>query len=873
MAPNASKLGLFCLDINITPERLLSGDLPKLASVTNGVVIELCVFVRTKKMCNNPVGDWLQAMGIEHSEMNTCVWNLYEHRQTLLRSKKAIEVTELLKNCFDPNKWCPAEQSPLDTAFVEVEDKQAVVKDLAKEANFLQYEITKNSAVLQNITQQKENFRKRKQEEGEQFDKELSQRKGHYAPRNMDRREKRAKDTLESVKEDRDRLEQEVLALRQSSQELTTANQALLAQQQIKETIIVDLKKEKHNLQKQRSNAALRPKDCKDCISKSNSIYVLERELEKFHHDSAPKKKVDLVVNNRIPEDVKMTIIELIPKDVATGQICSVIEVVARNIFDTDCSVHPSRTAVQNIADTGQVLAKTFIAEKAEESESVGFKKDGTNKRNTKILTSVLALDRHEFTTGFTAVASETGEAIKDDIAERLSELGSVLNNEDFKVDTLKKLVFLMNDRASNEKKSNRLIKEWVTATLASSNEQPHTIQEYFCMAHVLLAFHAYSLKEIKKLNDIGLLLCYTEYKNPIERFMKYAADMFAPVGDHRGLKNVWLEDCRQRGVSGEVSNYKDNRFNGLFSVACQIFHHHPDMIRVLEDHKNFNARQKYVLGLLSNSSFLLLLKVLGIFYCKITKPYWNIVTGGKYSYWSLKPVVRELAVVLKDWVKTPAKIFVTSVSHFHEQQDGYEQTVMTLPDGDNSTLLSIIQAVALGVSTAIEAQCPDLLNDGDDQPPPMPVFASSTATNLSVERVFGVLDSSMNRRPNASLHHHTTVVNLKETCKVGMPSWFKAKPRAFTSSFWKRSGSQARKLRRQHRASDQLCMTEVHKMSQSKGVKAREAAAKRVPSLPCAAEPLSKDTWVVVAYPSNWYTGKQIINVLFKCSRYRKLG
>ena len=384
MAPNASKLGLFCLDINITPERLLSGDLPKLASVTNGVVIELCVFVRTKKMCNNPVGDWLQAMGIEHSEMNTCVWNLYEHRQTLLRSKKAIEVTELLKNCFDPNKWCPAEQSPLDTAFVEVEDKQAVVKDLAKEANFLQYEITKNSAVLQNITQQKENFRKRKQEEGEQFDKELSQRKGHYAPRNMDRREKRAKDTLESVKEDRDRLEQEVLALRQSSQELTTANQALLAQQQIKETIIVDLKKEKHNLQKQRSNAALRPKDCKDCISKSNSIYVLERELEKFHHDSAPKKKVDLVVNNRIPEDVKMTIIELIPKDVATGQICSVIEVVARNIFDTDCSVHPSRTAVQNIADTGQVLAKTFIAEKAEESESVGFKKDGTNKKNTE---------------------------------------------------------------------------------------------------------------------------------------------------------------------------------------------------------------------------------------------------------------------------------------------------------------------------------------------------------------------------------------------------------------------------------------------------------------------------------------------------------
>ena len=52
---------------------------------------------------------------------------------------------------------------------------------------------------------------------------------------------------------------------------------------------------------------------------------------------------------------------------------------------------------------------------------------------------------------------------------------------------------------------SSRCDQDWWSATLASSNEQLHTIQEYFCMPHVLLAFHAYSLKEIKTLIDIGL--------------------------------------------------------------------------------------------------------------------------------------------------------------------------------------------------------------------------------------------------------------------------------------------------------------------------------------------------------------------------------
>ena len=101
---SARNLGQYCLNVNITPERLLSSDLPKLDGVTNGVVNELCAFVNIKRLQKVSVGHWLQAIGIEHPEIDTCVWNLYDHKQDLRNYKKGKQLLALNESRFDPNE-------------------------------------------------------------------------------------------------------------------------------------------------------------------------------------------------------------------------------------------------------------------------------------------------------------------------------------------------------------------------------------------------------------------------------------------------------------------------------------------------------------------------------------------------------------------------------------------------------------------------------------------------------------------------------------------------------------------------------------------------------------------------------------------------
>ncbi|GFO37833.1 hypothetical protein PoB_006433800 [Plakobranchus ocellatus] len=167
------------------------------------------------------------------------------------------------------------------------------------------------------------------------------------------------------------------------------------------------------------------------------------------------------------------------------------------------------------------------------ENDSLGIAKDGTTRRKVKTQeTYVLLSNGKHYSLGFSSLASETGEAIKNDVEAKLDELAAVAGESDFKAKALQKLAFLISDRAANEKKSNKIIKEW--SSLILQTPQPHQVKEYFCMAHVLLAFHAYSLKQLKAFgSELGL--DFSSYKNPLEKFLKYALDIFGPVGDYRG--------------------------------------------------------------------------------------------------------------------------------------------------------------------------------------------------------------------------------------------------------------------------------------------------------------------------------------------------
>ncbi|GFO37394.1 kynureninase [Plakobranchus ocellatus] len=116
--------------------------------------------------------------------------------------------------------------------------------------------------------------------------------------------------------------------------------------------------------------------------------------------------------------------------------------------------------------------------------------------------------------------------------------------------------------------------------------------------------------------------------------------------------------------------------------------------------------------------------------------------------------------------------------------------------------------------------------------------------------------------RPNASLHHHSTVVTLKQTRCGGMYSWLKHLPAPVRRLLWQKARKGGKELRDKHRARDLATQRECHRLSQQQPQNpknARDQGSSKVPSslaLPNANECLSKDDWVAVAYPQTWYIG-----------------
>ena len=93
---------------------------------------------------------------------------------------------------------------------------------------------------------------------------------------------------------------------------------------------------------------------------------------------------------------------------------------------------------------------------------------------------------------GFNRVAHETAAAINDvtkSHIHELTDLHSIVDREEtpehYITTSLEKLAFTMSDRASNEKKADKLLDEWRDQVLEQNTEIPNKVHHFHCMAHV----------------------------------------------------------------------------------------------------------------------------------------------------------------------------------------------------------------------------------------------------------------------------------------------------------------------------------------------------------------------------------------------------
>ncbi|GFR60822.1 hypothetical protein ElyMa_003541400 [Elysia marginata] len=771
---------------------------PSLEKITNGFIVQL--FKNSSKSPTEAATSLIRWLGIAEEIMPAvrakilrCFKRASSLRGTSLvtfsnelfelptKDVPAPETLQDLSNLPDPQNSPPPRATTPPLVFTENSHRSTPQKNL----NLLEHNIIQKERQLRALQNKFDTLRAKV--------KNQTKFNSQYAVPNVKKREERNNEMKVQLRAERNiykrkaaRLEEENLRLKQGLRQANEINRMIerkVGRQKNKIKTLRSMTKKQFQLRKRRE-----PKCTTDCLEICPEQE--ERKVVKAKH------------GGEYNESVRLCVMELAGLEVATGNMASVMRTVVE-ACDVTFDQLPSRAACQRIIDEGHVLAKSFLREKVmKRCQSFGLHKDGTQRKKVKILdTSIRTESGESFCLGWSSVASETGEAIAEGAKDKLGELaGTAVDEEEWMKEMLDKLAYFMNDRAANEKKSNRLLEEWRAECLEScSEEEIKKVHHLYCSAHVLLAFHSYSLKELSKLKEYESGM----YKHPVTTMLCDASYIFGPVGDHRGVRMQWEAFCMGKGIKSTIQNYKDNRFNGLFETAAQVYHHLEDFLTILSTLKSKNAKQTRLEIALKNPKLVKLIECLGLFFHKVTGPFWTIVVSPKANFENLRPVFQNLTKALEKCTEDPAIFFQKETFAFMKDLTSSAATKQNLSQTLQPQQKEIIEAIARGILNALKVQLADFLEDGVygtfesvKDLPQMPV------TNLVCERHFGHLDASQKRRPHSSLHHHSSVMLLKQTSQH-MKRWLKNLPKEKREALLKTSRDQGSLLRAKHRQQD----------------------------------------------------------------------
>jgi hypothetical protein len=142
----------------------------------------------------------------------------------------------------------------------------------------------------------------------------------------------------------------------------------------------------------------------------------------------------------------------------------------------------------------------------------------------------------------------------------------------------------------------------------------------------------------------------------------------------------------------------------------------------VLETVEAPNLKQRAVLCDLQSSEVTALLQCLGLFYLKVTGPYWNMVTSGKLPYFDVYSHIEDIENFLTKCERSP-EYLLSSEGHWTEcdpleigtvpHHERLKAVLMTPTKETNEHLVKLIPRVANGMLKVINKQLVDFLPGG----------------------------------------------------------------------------------------------------------------------------------------------------------------
>lgn len=779
----------------------------------------------------------------------------------------------------------------------------------------------------------------------------LQSKVGHYSVRNVNKRDETARQNRKCLREVQHLLSKQkqvmlsntdtINRLQQQIEEMSCQNKKLKdtqnsAKEEEKKKILAQKTASYYKMSANKLRQKFRKvePDSSDQIKQQKNIIkqkdMIIKELET--NIDLLKEQISQVFDTKesdgsFTDSVRLCVIELSGLEVAVEKVPSVIQSVSKHLFGREFEKHeiPSSTTVQTIVDEGHFLAKAYISKQLSETENWGLNRDGTTRRKQKIVDTSITLATGEILSlGFNRVAHETAETINNVTkkhVQELADLNSTVNQgkeselqtdqDIFLKRSLEKLAFTMSDRASNEKKADKLLDEWRDSVLGQYDENEHSkVLHFHCMAHVLLGFHRYICKDIVELekdlvkekgplgrDSLPCFKYWSKKNTAVERTLRTVSEVFGPAGDHHGVRDLWEAHCAVSGKKSVIGNYRDNRFNALFQTAAEVFHHKNDFVAVLECVTNPNLKLKSVLADLKSDSIMSLVQCLGVVYLKITGPYWNLVTSVEVPYLELYKEIAALNEFLLTCEKNPSRMLETEYYWKDDSSNSLavvnEKLLSDVFKVENTTesrglLLKTLKLVCHAMNATIQKQLNDFLRDGNfgKQPSREDLKRTQFAhlTNLGCEHHFGDLDSSQRRRPSATMHHHSSVQLLKRN-RTNMMDWLVDMPGDMRTELLKSARKGGKELRKKHRADEHSVLEVInaemmmkkatskrrktvndrsqhpttgnneHDDSESDTFSDHEEEAALLEQLPTN-ETIKDHDYVAVAYQDAWYPG-----------------
>ena len=762
--------------------------------------------------------------------------------------------------------------------------------------NTLQHEICKRQKFLATLD---ENVSDLKHEISE-----LEMKQGKYGSKNVKRREKRMSATRDELKisEEKLRVENKTLSTKVSLLEAKVSGLERTVKYERRQTSYLRVA-----LRKSKKRLADNPEH-QHVISQLKAQQRLTQEIVKeqtfatANHEECLKLP-ETEINGTYTENMRECIVKLVSLEVATDKVSPIIDCVFQTLCNYSLTAHghrlPRRPTVVNIVDESQYLMKSYFGHKIQEAHHWGLGRDGTSRNKVKILDTSVTLSNGDILPfGYKSVARETAQAICETSVMEITEVVRCSNTDDsdeFMSSLLGKLSYFMSDRAANEKSANRLITEWRDATLEMqpNKEESMKIHSFYCMAHTLLGFHDYGSKEIevvqRNMQNEGVFLgrdCDGAFrmwrKEPVHlRVPRHMSELAGPVGDEKsGLMDKWHAHCVANNLKSRIENYRDNRFNGLFAGSMQVLHHRSHLLSLIDKIQKPNLKVKSLSCDLRDGRVLAIVHAVAIAGAKLTGPYWELVTSGKIPFLRLYEVINPMHHHIKTWIDDLDTFMdpneEPAIPGFTPHRDELFNAAFEMSQEVDMPLFREISiALLTGIRKCIEKQLADFLEDGIYSVNPsdkdLENTANSGTNNLACERHFGYLDSSQNRRRNASLHYHSSILMLKSH-GIEMIEWLNK--REDRKNLWKVARAKGIDLRSSHQAHTKSQVQALHddmeKACASKETKAKKRQlidqhqCKTVKGRKQAEEvhvqadvDVGVDDWVAVAYENGWFPGK----------------